>query len=190
MKNKIIKHFKTGYQSSPVTITNREINLLTKTDCECQNCGKSIFDMDDFPNINFKESEVLCERCHTEEYMETCPICEEYYYKPEKKEKQFLIISKEAVKEYQLSVKPGFYKVKKKPFFYGDCITGFDGLFNENIELVREVDINSILFKLYSHNGKEKVTADTCCSDCVNKYTANKKISNNYFDKQYGKKLV
>lgn len=174
--------------SSPSELSNYKISVLKKHDCCCDSCGKSIFEMDDFPQV--KRSEVLCEYCEREKYFETCPICEEYFEKPKKTTDEFVIISKESVKEYGMNVKPGFYQVLEHPYFLANCVTGFDALFEDAIKLIRECDINSMLYKLYPHNGQTKVTADSCCPDCMKKYTGQTRIENNYCNKSYGKKRV
>jgi len=81
MKEKILKHFKTEYSSSPHPINEDEMQLLIKHDCKCDNCGESIFELDDFPNISTEKSKVLCEDCYSEEYRDYCPICEDSYWK-------------------------------------------------------------------------------------------------------------
>lgn len=79
MKNKILEHYKSEYSSSPIEVDEEEIKLLIEHDCECDNCGESIFEMDDFPEINIDEKEVLCENCYDQKYRDTCVICEEVY---------------------------------------------------------------------------------------------------------------
>ena len=81
MTEKIKKHFETEYSSSPVDVGEDEIQLLIKHDCECDNCGTSIFELNDFPERDIEKDEVLCENCYNEEYRDYCPICEESYEK-------------------------------------------------------------------------------------------------------------
>lgn len=191
MTTKEIKqHYKTEFSSSPVKITQEEIDLLIKHECQCSYCCKEILEMWDFPNLNTEKDEIICEDCYKTKYQVTCPICEEWFDKATKPEDQILIISSQSVEEYNLSVKPGFYQVKEWPYFYGNCVTGFDGLFDNTIELIRECDINSMLYKLQPHNGKEKVSAGECCHACMEKYTGKTEIVNNYCNKRYGAKRV
>lgn len=190
MVEKIKAHYETEFSSSPHSITEEEISLLINHEYECDNCSKSLFTLYDFPNLSIEDNEVLCEDCYRDEYMETCPICEDSFDKPRTAADNILIISKEAIEEYGLQIMPGFYQVKKWPFFYGNCVTGFDGLFDDAIELIRECDINSMLYKLQPHNGKEKVGAGDCCHSCMLKYTGQTKIRNHYVDKVYGRKRV
>lgn len=79
MKNKILEHFKKEYSSSPIEVNEKEIQLLIELDCECANCGESIFKLDDFPNIDVEKKEVLCEECYDQRYRASCVICEESY---------------------------------------------------------------------------------------------------------------
>jgi len=84
LKDKIKNHFKNNYCSSPKEITDEEIKLLIAYNCRCGECNTSIFELDDFPDIDIKKDEVLCEDCYYEEYYEQCPLCEkDYYIEPE-----------------------------------------------------------------------------------------------------------
>ena len=77
LKDKIVNHAKTEYNSSPHRFDDAQIQLIIEHDCECDHCGKSIFELDDFPDVSVERKEVLCEECYDEEYRTTCPICEE-----------------------------------------------------------------------------------------------------------------
>jgi recombinational DNA repair protein RecR len=158
--DKILLHYKTKYSSSPVEISSSEIKIIIKNKCECWRCSKSIFEMDDFPNI--KNNTVYCEDCYSEEFETVCPICEEIFEKAEKASDYYFVVSKEASKI--CFVKPGIYKAKFFPIFYGNCVTGFDAFFEDNIELIRELDINSMKDKLIPHT-KHNIRADEICID-------------------------
>lgn len=132
--------------------------------------------------------EVLCENCYKDKYMLTCPVCEEYFYKALKPKDEIVIISKEAVKEYDLGVKPGFHQVLKWPYYRASCL-GFDFLFTDAIKLIKELDINSMLRRLFNGN-KDTVWADECCHECMKKYTGQKKLVNNYWNKEYGQTRI
>lgn len=175
-------------QEFHTSVSDREIGILIAHNCDCDNCGDSIFGMDDFPNV--KKGEVLCENCYRDKYMLDCPICENYFYKALKPKDEVIIISKEAVEQYGMEVKPGFYRVIEWPYHYGNIVTGFEGLYNNSIKLIKELDINSMLYKLQPHNGTEKVSAGECCHDCMKKYTGQSKIINNYVDKKYGRQWI
>lgn len=185
---KIREIYRSGYQSSPIGLSDKNIRLLISHNCECDNCNKSIFELEDFPNL--LRGEVLCEECWREKYMLTCPICENYFEKALKPKDEVVIISKEAVCGYDMNIKPGFYQVKEWPYYRANCVTGFEFLFENAIKLIKEVDINSMLRKLQPHNGSEKVAADECCHDCMKLYTGQKRIINYFVDKEYGKKRV
>lgn len=188
MRAEIVQKYNSGYQSSPIEITESEIRLLKRHSCSCDNCGKSIFELEDFPNL--RRGEVICEDCWKDKYMLTCPICEEYFEKARKPKDEVIIISKESIDEYQMGVKPGFYQIKEWPYYRANCVTGFDFLFESAIKLIKEVDINSILRKLHPNNCYDKVDACECCHDCMKLYTGQMKITNNYVNKEYGKKRV
>lgn len=80
LKDKIVNHAKTEYNSSPHRFDDAQIQLIIEHDCECDHCGKSIFELDDFPDVSVERKEVLCEECYDEEYRTTCPICVIYEF--------------------------------------------------------------------------------------------------------------
>lgn len=79
MKSKIIEHAKSEYTSSPYEFSDAELDIIVENDCQCEYCGKSIFEMWDFPEVLEEEREVLCEECYDNNYRDTCPICENSY---------------------------------------------------------------------------------------------------------------
>ncbi len=162
----IKEHFKTGYASSPKSISDYEIKLLRKAGCCCESCGKSVFGLWDFPEISKKG--VYCEECDREKNYDTCPICEDYYEKVTKPEDTFFVVSKES--ENDAGVKAGFYAVKGFPYFVAQVAFGFDFLLERNIELLRECDINSMLRKMNPHLNYDKINASECCRSCKDKY--------------------
>lgn len=185
---KIRTHFEKEYMSSPRNVDDEDMQVIIEQDCKCSRCSKSIFELYDFPLI--QHGEVWCEDCDREEHYSYCPICENSYENPTIEGGHYLVISKEAVKDYGIDAKPGFYKVLKYPYYRACLVGGFESLFEDAIELIRECDINSMIHKLYPHAGEEKVSADSCCEDCMKKYTGQTKIVNNYTNKRYGKKRV
>ncbi len=187
-KEEILARYKTGFSSSPHQISNEDLELVIKSECNCWSCGKSIFEMDDFPTV--RDGDLLCEDCEREKYYLTCDICENYFEKALSPGEEIIIISKEAVEEIGEDIKPGFYQVLKWPYFLGATGFGFEMLFKENISLIKELDINSMKDKLYPHNAPHRIMAEECCHECAARYTGKTKIINNYWDKEYGKMRV
>jgi len=113
MKEKIKLWFAEKYSSSPKEISNEKIEFILKKDCECDDCLESIFKMDDFPEIDIENNELLCEDCYEEKYIESCIICDEIYYSNE--------LSNEFPKSpfYYIGVqnKPGIYHALSYPVF-------------------------------------------------------------------------
>lgn len=178
--------YKFGYCSTSAVSTYKA-KVITEHNCQCDSCGISIFELEDFPEVS--KGEVLCEQCYREKYMDTCVICEEYFYKATKPKEEVIIISKEAVIEYSMDVKAGFYRALEWPYYRANCVTGFEFLYKDAVKLIKELDINSMLKKLYNGN-RNIVWADECCKDCMLKYTGQKTLLNNYIDKKYGKERV
>ena len=138
--------------------------------CACSYCSDQL-DEDEIENPYVDDcDEIMCDDCYKEHYMETCPICEEWYEKPTNPEETFFVVSKEASEECE--VEAGFYQVTDFPYWLGATGFGFEMLFKNAIKLIRACDINSMLQKL--HRGSEKIGADECCSECVKKYTEKK----------------
>jgi len=158
MNEKIIEHYTNHFASSPIEISEDEIQYLIKHDCECTGCGKSIFELYDFPEIDIEESEILCESCYDEDYREYCPICENSYDIKDGKSDYF-VVNKEGTKEANIPI--GIYHILKRPYFYGDCVYGFDGVFNDSIKQVSKINIEDF----------QELESCTCiCSECIDLY--------------------
>ncbi|MDR1938261.1 MAG: hypothetical protein LBQ73_07170 [Tannerellaceae bacterium] len=165
MKQKIIDHFKTKYQSSPVEIGEEGIKRLIEHECECDYCGQSIFEIDDYPVISVGRDEVICEDCYDEHHRTVCPLCEEHIDNDDMSE--YFFISKEISREVHKEM--GMYKILRYPFYYGDCVTGFDDFFDSAIEKVSNIDIKECLSVKYS-TGKYDVLLDRVCDNCAETY--------------------
>ncbi len=166
LKDKIVNHAKTEYNSSPHRFNDAQIQLIAEHDCECDHCGKSIFELDDFPDVSVERKEVLCEECYDEEYRTTCPICEESWEIDEMTD--YFFISKTNSKEVGKS--PGIYKVLERPFYYGNFLTGFDAFFDDAIQKVSDIDIEKAYSILHPRLNKENITLDCMCPHCAEKY--------------------
>lgn len=185
---KIRAHYAKEYSSSPHDVDDDDIRIIIEQDCRCSQCAKSIFELYDFPSI--QDGQVWCEDCDRNEHYTYCPICENDYENPTIEGGDYLVISKQAIDNYGINAKPGFYKVLRYPYYRACLVGGFESLFEDAIELIRECDINSMIHKLYPHAGEEKVSADSCCEDCMKKYTGQTEIKNEYFDNKHGRKRV
>ena len=164
--NKIIEHYKSNFNSSPVEITKDEIDFVNKHNCKCDNCGKSIFNMDDFPELLIDEDGLMCENCYSEEYRETCPICEESYDTKDFTNNYF-ILDESSSKE--LKMKAGIYEIIKRPFIFGNILSGFESFFEDNIKLVLPININEFK-KIDVGNMCCEVYSDMICPECVEKF--------------------
>jgi hypothetical protein len=59
--------------------TDDEIEFIIKKNCACDECGESVDEFNDFPELLIKEDELLCEECYGQKYRVICPICENSY---------------------------------------------------------------------------------------------------------------
>ena len=166
MKDKIIEHGLKRYASSPYEFNDEEVELTIKHNCICDYCGESIFDMWDFPVVLTDKDELLCEDCYNKEYRTICPICEDLCEKEDMTE--YFFITKETSKEVHMPI--GMYKIMQYPFYFGNCITGFDAFFDDSIEKVSSIDINEAYSILHPRNNKD-ILMDCICSECAEKYT-------------------
>jgi len=166
METKIKKHYKLNFNSSPVEVEENEIDFLIKNNCECSYCGKSLFEMDDFPELLVEDSELLCEECYSGEYRTSCPICEESYDIKDGNT-DFIVINEEVASEVEKQ--PGIYKVLEKSFFLGNIFTGFEGFYDNALKLVVNIRINEFK-KTECSNECCEVYPDFICPNCINKF--------------------
>lgn len=59
--------------------TNEELDFIIKKKCTCDDCGASVEELSDFPELLIEEDELLCEECYGQKYRKLCPICENTY---------------------------------------------------------------------------------------------------------------
>ena len=163
--NKIKKQYAEEYNSTD-EVSDEDIKILIRHDCECDNCGKSIFELDDFPDIDNEKDELLCEYCFDSKYRVHCPICEESYLLSDSEQKRF-VITEETAKE--LKTIPGIYEILKYPFFLANCVTGFEMFFDDSIRLIVPIRINE-LKKIECGENCCEVSSDMICPECEAKY--------------------
>jgi len=121
----------------------------------CSSCHKNIYDLDSFAKVI--EGYVICEDCEQEEYYTYCPICEEYFKTLEPEDHNF-VISKEDYNHTGLEA--GIYEATKDNSGYP--------YHNKIDRLIRSLDINSILDKLY-YKG-HGIQDGAICLECFDKY--------------------
>lgn len=156
MKQKIKNHYKTEYSSSgpELTISDDEIDFIIKHDCKCSTCGKSIFEMWDFPELIVNDDELRCEDCYDEDYLAICPICESSYDIYGGESEYEVIV--EGDENYNFEY-PGIYK---------------------NGKLIVPIKINEYE-KIEVGEHCTEVYSDKICSECVKKFTAKERYLTN-----------
>ncbi len=153
MRNKIKKHYKSGFNSSPLQLGEKEIDFIIESECKCYMCDKSIFDMDDFPELLKEDNEVRCEECYGDDYRAICPICEDSYD----------IYS--GTSEYEVIAEEDRRDYNKEPGIY------------HNEKLIIPIRIN-FFKKINCGEGCCEVYSDPICPDCVKKLVR----KNNYLE--------
>jgi len=117
-------------------ISEKDIDIIIEHECKCDDCNKSIFDLDDFPEIGIEIDYLLCEDCYNYRYQEYCPICCEYHYSNEINEDELSSI-------YYIGIenKSGVYKAIDYPIY--SAATGGLGtthIFWDNLEFVCDIE--------------------------------------------------
>lgn len=127
--------------------TDEEIDFIIQKECTCDNCGNSVEEFDDFPEIDIINNEFLCEDCYKNLYMKVCPVCEDYYD------------IKEGENEYRIVVDA---KIKYNQFGFEKK----DGIYHHD-QLIVPMDVR----KLKEINcGKDTdLWTDDICPDCTEK---------------------
>lgn len=118
----------------------------------------------------------LCEDCWLDLCCSTCPVCEEHYEKDSVKtgENEYFFLTRETA---ELTGHPvGMYRVLEHPFYYGDCVTGFDDFYDGAVEQVSDLDIEEQK-RSESRYFDRRIHADIICPDCAAKYKDIRKIS-------------
>lgn len=59
--------------------TDVELDFIIKKECTCDDCGESVDEFNDFPELLIDEDELLCEECYGQKYRVICPNCEDSY---------------------------------------------------------------------------------------------------------------
>lgn len=186
-KEQIKHHFATAFCSGAIDLTDTELQHVVDSDCKCDCCGLSIYEMEDFPV--FRDEGFYCEHCEIDKFYDICPICQNHFEMATNPEDFYLIISKEAVEEYAMEISPGFYQTMKWPFFLANCVTGFDCLWPDTLKLIKECDIHSMLKTLGHGSADENLTGEVC-QDCLKIWTGQEELKNNYVDHEYGDRYI
>ena len=147
-------------------LDSKEVDVLKRNDYECWQCGKDLIDTWDMSAVRGKEC--YCEECYTEQFFSVCNVCEDYYENIDYPvEDEHIYIGKELSKEVGYTI--GIYKVLSKPYFYGDCITGFDNFFDNSLGLIKAIDLD--VFYSFLYRQKSEITAGNICPTCVARFT-------------------
>lgn len=162
MKEKIKLWYAEKYSSSPLEITDEEIEFIIEKECNCDQCGESMFEIWDAPNIDMEKDEFLCERCFGEEYETSCPYCENTVMNDDISENYFVINQAGAE---ETGEKIGFYKILSHPFYQNDFF-GFDSMIEGAYEFVKPLDKNK--------RDNDCQSCGNICQECVDKHIDSK----------------
>lgn len=173
-ETEIREHYKKEFNDNQPD--EKELAIILEQKCDCHQCGKSIFEMYDYPDFT-EDDRMLCEDCYRDEYYDNCNVCGDTYEKHETVEEHIFYINVETAKE--LRMKTGIYQVLQLPYFYGNIVTGFESFFDNAIQLSKEINIDEIQ-KFHRH---EEPKSGLICYGCFVQYTGKQRYFTNYLDK-------
>lgn len=154
---KLIRNKYKKYATSNHNVDDSDVDFIIKHNCRCDDCGESIFNMYDFPEILHENEEhneeLLCEECYNESYRDICAICEESYDTYDGAS-EYKVITKEEAESDEI---PGIYKHE------GYC---------NGLKLVIPIDINQYK-RIYCGDECCEVESGYICPDCVEKLIRN-----------------
>jgi hypothetical protein len=138
---------------------------------ECEWCGNIL--EENLIADNTSES-LICYDCYCTEYMELCPLCEEHYEKTTKPEDTYFVITPEG--EEITGVQMGIYTATAFPIYFAYLGgLGPTSLHEENLKLIRAVDIVGMLRKLREYN-KDLGGAEFICASCAARFSRTEKF--------------
>jgi hypothetical protein len=135
----------------------------------CSDCGNELDEEEIETPYKNQWDEAICDYCYRDKYQEYCPVCEDYFDKPEKPTDSYFIVSKEGEKE--AGIKMGVYHVLDYPVFSA-AVRGLGSTFlwEENFKLMRECDVNSMLKKLHGLHYEKLKGAEVVCQSCAERF--------------------
>ncbi len=86
---------------------------------ECTYCGEELDEYELEEPYKDPDGDIMCDNCYTQDYLQECNICEEYYDKPENAEETFFVMNESSKVQ---GMEPGVYKVLKWPYYSGSII--------------------------------------------------------------------
>lgn len=122
--------------------TDKELDFIIEKECACDDCGESVEEFNDFPELLIEEDELLCEECYGQKYRVVCPICENSYDIKDGESDYSVKTEEDARKENEVA---GIYH-------FGNL------LITININYLKKIDCGENCCEVYS---------DDICTDCV-----------------------
>ncbi|KAB2918709.1 MAG: hypothetical protein F9K23_00815 [Bacteroidetes bacterium] len=147
---------------------------LAEGDLSCCHCGQSVYDTDDY--LHEHEGNLYCWDCMEDKVYTRCAICHDLFIGAEKKEDFKLHISEEYERKYGL--KAGIYRTTSWPYYRDDMFSTV--VYEDSVELVRAIDINSINKKRYYQ--PDECLCGEICDACFDLYSLRKYKYTQYCD--------
>ena len=101
----------------------------------CATCGEKS-DNNEFSKDPDDGRKYICDECWNYHAPHYCSVCQQRFYDKDEMSDHF-ILTKETGD--LINVKPGLYKVLRYPFYFGNCVSGFEGFFDNAIEFTKEI---------------------------------------------------
>jgi hypothetical protein len=130
----------------------------------CDNCDCEII-----VDENDSDDSCLCDSCYSKDHDEFCCVCESYYESPSNAKETYFFVSKEI--QENSGLKMGIYQGVEYPI-YSSSVLGDDvSIFEDNVNLLSETDINEIYKKKYDYEENVIEGAEFICKCCANEYS-------------------
>ena len=128
----------------------------------CGYCHR-VLNRDEIESLEVDDNgDPMCDDCYSDHYQQICPICENYFDKATKAEDYRFAITKSVIDENNIeyngkSMIPGIYRALRWPMYIANCVSGFEGFFDDSVELIKKHDFSGNHF------------CEEICHDCVEK---------------------
>lgn len=114
--------------------------------CECAHCGEKLNSEElEFPYVHEEEDGPICENCDNEHYRDYCEMCGEIGEKSEliASPGKLIAIFQAVPALAHNDLEPGFYRIKKWPFFADGMIEGC--FYSDAVERAGDLDDRALL---------------------------------------------
>lgn len=133
--------------------------IATEQSANCYYCGASFNDEEKENPRKDDGGYEMCDECYETHYQVLCPLCEDMYDDPQL---GFLVVITE-----RDNVRPGYYRVKRRPFYDGGPVTPCK-IIPDSVERIADLRGDEVLSCGHSRY-YEEVGHGEICPECAEK---------------------